>query len=248
MDFDQPLIRQSERLETYAEAVARLETYPCYCTRREIAEAASAPHGDGYRPYPGTCLHLTAARRAELSRSRPPALRVRAAGAESTIEDLWAGQVRGEVDDFVVVRNDGVPAYNLAVVVDDIAMGVDQICRGDDLLSSAPRQAWLTGQLGGTQASYAHLPLVVNRSGARLSKRDGATSLADLAGLGVSADQLRVELALSLGIEPQLAALQPGELVPHFDPAKVPTQPWVAPALGSAQEAVPAVAKSRSIT
>lgn len=149
LDFDGEVVRQSERLDVYRAALAGLDTYDCYCTRKEIAEAASAPHGDGYRPYPGTCLRLSARRRAELAATRPPALRVRADGASSTVHDVLHGEVTGVVDDFVLVRNDGTPAYNLAVVVDDLAMGVDQVVRGDDLLSSAPRQAWLATRLGG---------------------------------------------------------------------------------------------------
>ena len=111
--------------------------------------------------------------RAERRETRPPALRVRAEGAVETVTDGLAGQVTGVVDDFVVVRNDGVPAYNLAVVVDDVAQGVDQVVRGDDLLSSSPRQAWLTRRLGGSVAQYLHVPLVVNADGRRLAKRTG---------------------------------------------------------------------------
>jgi len=194
LDFDGPPVRQSDRLDAYAQALAGLETYPCYCTRKEIAEAASAPHGDGYRPYPGTCLRLSAARRAELAATRPPALH---------------GQISGVVDDFVLFRNDGTPAYNLAVVVDDVAMGIDQVVRGDDLLSSAPRQAWLTEQLGGTPPGYAHVPLAVNAEGRRLAKRDGAVSLSSL--------------ALAEPGEPVTASV----VLDRFDPAALPRDPWV---------------------
>lgn len=138
LDFDGEPVWQSERLASYARAVDRLDSYECFCTRREIAEAASAPHADGYRPYPGTCRDLSEGERAQRRRTRPPAIRVRADGATQTVTDRWAGEVTGVVDDFVVVRNDGVPAYNLAVVVDDVAQGVDQVVRGDDLLSSSP--------------------------------------------------------------------------------------------------------------
>lgn len=228
LDFDGEVVRQSDRLAVYREALAGLETYECYCTRAEIAEAASAPHGDGYRPYPGTCLQLTAQRRAELAATRPPALRVRADGAPSTIFDVLHGEVTGFVDDFVLVRNDGTPAYNLAVVVDDLAMGIDQVVRGDDLLSSAPRQAWLASRLGGTPPVYAHVPLAVNADGRRLAKRDGAVSLAALAALGVTPAQVLTRLASSLGLAEQDEPVTPSVLLSRFDPSKLPGDPWVA--------------------
>lgn len=227
LDFDGEPVWQSRRLPRYAEAVGLLDTYECYCTRREIAEAASAPHADGYRPYPGTCLRLNEAERADRRRVRPPAIRVRAGGATETVTDEWAGAVTGVVDDFVVRRNDGVPAYNLAVVVDDVAQGVDQVVRGDDLLSSSPRQAWLTRQLGGRVPHYAHVPLAVGPTGQRLAKRDGAVTLADLAANGVRADEVLARLGTSL----ELCA--PGEpvtartLLARFDPARLPREPWV---------------------
>lgn len=227
VSFDGPVVWQSQRQQAYLDAVAQLDTYPCYCTRAEIAQAASAPHGDGYRPYPGTCLRLSAARRAELAATRPPALRVRANSATSTVHDVWVGSVTGIVDDFVVVRNDGVIAYNLAVVVDDLAMNIDQVVRGDDLLSSSPRQAWLATQLGGTAPQYAHVPLAVNAEGRRLAKRDGAVTLADLAKAGVQPAQVLSRIAVSL----ELA--EPGEpvsmriLLDRFDPSALPRKPWV---------------------
>lgn len=177
--WDGEVVRQSERLDLYRDAVAMLPTYECFCTRKEIAAAASAPH-DGHRAYPGTCRRLTEAQRSAKRRERPAALRVDSAGATFAVEDENAGRVEGVVDDFVLVRGDGQFAYNLAVVVDDVAMGVTHITRGADLLSSAPRQAWLTRQLGGTPATYAHIGLVVNAEGQRLAKRDGAVTLREL--------------------------------------------------------------------
>lgn len=227
LDFDGEVVRQSERLDAYTAVLADLETYPCYCTRREIAEAASAPHGDGYRPYPGTCLRLSTSRRSEYAATRPPALRVRASGATSTVTDLWAGEVSGVVDDFVLVRNDGVPAYNLAVVVDDLAMGIDQVCRGDDLLSSAPRQAWLARQLGGAAPSYAHVPLAVNNAGRRLAKRDGAVTLADLALRGVTPPMVLSRIAASLGLGRDDEPVTPRLLLSRFEPASLPRNAWV---------------------
>ncbi len=225
--FDGTVVWQSQRLDAYAEALSRLDTYPCYCTRAEIAEAASAPHGDGYRPYPGTCLRLSERRRAELAATRPPALRVRAGSAISSVHDLWAGEVTGVVDDFVVVRNDGVPAYNLAVVVDDLAMDIDQVVRGDDLLSSSPRQAWLARQLGGSAPDYAHVPLAVNADGRRLAKRDGAVTLADLAAVGVSPAEVLSRIAASLALAEPGEPVSLPQLLDRFDPSALPRTPWV---------------------
>ena len=227
LDFDGEVVWQSERLDTYRDALAGLDTYECFCTRREIAEAASAPHGDGFRPYPGTCRELTAARRAELAASRRPALRVRAEGAVSTATDLWAGEVAGSVDDFVLVRNDGVPAYNLAVVVDDLAMDVDQVARGDDLLSSAPRQTWLARRLGGVPPAYAHVPLAVTADGKRLAKRDGAVTLTDLAALGVTPGEVLGRLAVSLGLAEPAEPVTLELLLARFEPSLVSRHPWV---------------------
>ena len=227
LDFDGEVIWQSARVDAYAEAVGRLETYECFCTRREIAEAASAPHGDGYRPYPGTCRALSAAARERLRQTRPPALRVRAAEDSSTVTDLWAGEVTGVVDDFVLVRNDGTYAYNLAVVVDDLAMGIDQVCRGDDLLSSSPRQAWLAQQLGGPAPAYAHVPLAVNASGKRLAERDGAVTLADLAVTGVTPAEALSRIAASLELATPGEPVTPEQLLIRFDPDELPRQPWL---------------------
>jgi len=235
---DGEVVRQSDRLPRYAAALSALETYECYCTRREIAEAASAPHDDGYRPYPGTCRDLSDAERAARRAGRPPALRVRSPGETVTVDDVWHGRVSGVVDDFVVRRNDGGYAYNLAVVVDDIAQGVDQVVRGDDLLSSAPRQAWLTQKLGGAVPLYGHVPLVVGADGRRLAKRDGAITLGDLAGLGWTPAQALTLLGASLGLVTEAEAseealVSPETLLKRFDPGTLPRTPWVLPVLSS---------------
>jgi len=227
LDFDGEVVWQSARLDAYAAAAARLDTYECYCTRKEIADAPSAPHADGYRPYTGACLRLTAARRAELASTRRPALRVRANGERFTVTDSLAGEFTGVVDDFVLVRNDGVPAYNLAVVVDDLAMDVDQVVRGDDLLSSSPRQAWLATMLGGVPPAYAHVPLALNRHGVRLAKRDGAVTLADLGALGMDTDRILALLARSLGLAAPGETVTLAQLLARFDPLRLPREPWV---------------------
>src|SRR5699024_12252474 len=147
--MDGVVVRQSERGQAHAAAVQSLSAqgmvFECYCTRREILEAPSAPHAPP-GAYPGTCRDLSPAQREQRRRRmrelrREPALRLRAGVASWQVHDLWAGEVTAAVDDLVLRRGDGVVAYNLAVVVDDAAAGVDQVVRADDLLSSAPRQA-----------------------------------------------------------------------------------------------------------
>ncbi len=184
LDWDGDVLRQSERLDCYRDAIAMLgeRVYECFCTRREILEATAAPHDDGYRPYPGTCLRLSRAERAQRREQRRPALRVRADGATCTIHDRFAGDVTAVVDDFVLVRGDGEFAYNLASVVDDVSSGVTHVTRGDDLLSSAPRQAWLAQLLGGAAPTYAHVGLVLGRDGRRLAKRNGPANLDEAGG------------------------------------------------------------------
>lgn len=230
LQFDPPELIQSERAAIYADALSKLAplTYECFCTRREIAEASSAPHGAARR-YPGTCRDLTEAERSERRRDRPPALRIRAEAAEVTITDLLHGPVTGQVDDFVIRRNDGVAAYNLAVVVDDLASGVDQVVRGDDLLPAAIDQAWLATHLGGGQPAYAHVPLAVNSAGQRLAKRDGAVTLADLARLGIGPAEVLSQLAASLGLAGPGEPVDLATLLQRFDPAALPRGPWVVP-------------------
>jgi glutamyl-tRNA synthetase len=223
LEWDGAILRQSARLDIYRDAVASLtdagSTYPCFCTRREIQEAPSAPHSPP-GTYPGTCRELPAEEIRARSEERPAALRLRAEVDEWTIQDERHGTVNAPVDDLVLVRNDGVPAYNLTVVLDDAAQGVDQVVRGDDLLTSAPRQAYLASLLGLASPIYIHVPLALNTSGARLAKRDGAVTWTEVAALGV--DPFRL-IADSL----RLAGSTPAELLTSFDPALVPSEPWV---------------------
>ena len=225
LDFDGIPVVQSQRAAAYAAALDCIadRTYECFCTRREIAEAASAPHGSVGR-YPGTCRDLSADQRAERRRIRTPALRLRADGATQTVRDLLHGTVTGQVDDFVVRRNDGVAAYNLAVVVDDVESGIDQVVRGDDLLPSAVNQAHLAGLLGHPAPIYAHVPLAVNAQGRRLAKRDGAVTMSELTALGVRPGEVLRRIASSLGL-PEVDRL--ADLLPHFDPDRLPRTPWL---------------------
>jgi glutamyl-tRNA synthetase len=228
VSWDGGVVRQSEREHLYDRAIAELTaaglTYECFCTRREIQEAPSAPHAP-LGAYPGTCRNLSGAEREAKRAGRPPAVRLRSTVAEVTVQDVLRGSYSGVVDDFVLRRNDGVTAYNLAVVVDDAAQGIDQVVRGDDLLPSTPRQAYLASLLNMPVPEYAHVPLVLNADGARLAKRDGAVTLADLALAGVGADQVRDTLLNSLG----LPAGRLNDVLAAFDPAALPREPWVWP-------------------
>jgi glutamyl-tRNA synthetase len=182
LDWDGPVVRQSERLVLYEEAIAGLDDegllYPCYCTRAEIRASVSALHGiPAADRYSGTCRELTARERAEKEASgSPPALRVRAENIRVSFEDRLLGPYEGEVDDFVVRRNDGAPAYQLAVVVDDAMQDIGEVVRGADLLDSTPRQIQLHRVLGLPSPGYAHVPLVLGPDGRRLAKRHGAAT------------------------------------------------------------------------
>lgn len=254
LDHDGTVVRQSERFDAYHTAIAELVhmdlVYPCYCTRREIAAeiaaSVAAPHAspkvidttghgepglmvpDG--AYPGTCRELTRAERAEREElGRPPALRLRGGGPPVEFHDAVAGPVAGAVDDVVLRRGDGVPAYNLAVVVDDAAQGVTQVVRGDDLLSSTPRQIRLQRLLGLPTPSYLHLPLVLGDDGERVAKRHGAVTLRDLGTHGVGPVEVLRSLAASLELPSAEEAATAGDLLAaldgHFDPARVPKRP-----------------------
>ncbi|MFT4298943.1 MAG: tRNA glutamyl-Q(34) synthetase GluQRS [Aeromicrobium sp.] len=223
LDWDGSVLYQSTRRETYATAIDRLTslglTYECFCTRREILEAPSAPHR-APGAYPGTCRNLSRTERDLRRTERPAAIRLRAEVASWTVNDLLHGEVEADVDDLVLRRGDGTPAYNLTVVLDDAHQGVDQVVRGEDLLSSAPRQAYLAQLLGLPVPAYAHVPLALNAGGQRLAKRDGAVTLRALSERGI--DVLRM-IGDSLGF----AGAAPADWLAEFDPARLPRGPWV---------------------
>ncbi len=240
LDWDGETVRQGARADRYEEVIDALRDdgrlYECFCTRAEIRQAATAPHGPGAEGhYPGTCRRLTAAARADhVAAGRRPALRVRADGASATIEDRLAGPVTAVVDDFVVRRGDGTHAYNLAVVVDDADQGIEEVVRGDDLLDTTPRQAWLAGELGlAGPAAYVHVPLVLGPDGTRLAKRHGAVTLHDRLDAGESAADVLHALAATLGRAakapvPEAAA----DLLDGWDLDALPRKPMPFAALG----------------
>ncbi len=229
LDWDGQPMYQSRRTEAYAEAFHTLErrglVYPCYCTRAERL-AASAPHrSDGAAVYDGRCRCLSPAEREALSRTRRPAWRVQVPEEFITFRDLLQGEYSEDLirdcGDFILRRSDGVYAYQLAVVVDDAAMGVTQVVRGSDLLDSTPRQLWLQEVLGLPHPSYGHVPLLLAPDGRRLAKRDRDLELGQLREM-YTASQLVGRLAFAAGLIPEYAPVTPGELLPLFAWTKVP--------------------------
>jgi glutamyl-tRNA synthetase len=234
---------QSQRAAHYEAALARLAAtgrlFPCRLSRADLARVATAPHGrDGEPPpYPAELRPTDLAPgwyAKHRAQPQPEAsLRFRVDERAVAFEDRLLGSVVERVDelvgDFVVKRRDGLYAYQLAVVVDDLAMGITEVVRGADLLDSTARQIQLIEALGGTAPAYAHLPLVVEADGAKLSKRDASLTLRALRAAGMSPERLVGELAASLGQLDRPEPCRPAELVAGFDLTKVPRVPWRLP-------------------
>ena len=215
---------QSERLHIYRSYLQQLQDagflYPCYCTRAEIAQAASAPQQgaeDGPR-YPGTCRDLTSVQRRRYEASgRRPALRFRVPDERSiTFTDLLIGDytqhVLSVVGDFIVQRSDGIFSYQFAVVVDDALMRINQVVRGVDLLSSTARQILLYEALGFPVPTFAHVPLMLDEQGHRLAKRQQSAGLAPLKEAGKSSRAIIAELATSCGLVDNHGQASPNKL------------------------------------
>ncbi len=234
LDWDGEVVRQSRRGTLYAEALSRLEdegrVFRCFCSRREVREAASAQHGalpEGF--YPGTCGALSEAEsRRRADAGAPFALRLRAERAAVTVTDRLRGARTDRVDDLVLRRRDGAFAYNLAVVVDDAEQGVGEVVRGDDLLPATAGQAHLCDLLGLERPSWAHVPLVLGPDRARLAKRHGAVSLRGLAAeRGWSAARATGWMAASLGMAGAGEEVEPRQLIDRFAPGELPLEPTV---------------------
>ena len=220
---------QSERTALYEQALEKLErmglVYPCYCTRAEL-HAASAPHrSDGQTVYPGTCRHLTAAEREK--KTRAPATRLMVPDETWSFTDGHMGHygenLLHECGDFLLRRSDGMFAYQLAVVVDDAAMGVTEVVRGSDLLSSTPRQLYLYDLLGLKAPEFIHFPLLLAPDGRRLSKRDADAGLDDLR-FKLTAEEILGRLAYLGGFNPTAQPKTAAELLADFDWEKVPKE------------------------
>lgn len=228
IDWDGDPVRQSSRLGRYHAVLATLLAgdlaYPCFCTRAEVLAAATAPHGRGVEaPYPGTCAQLApSAARARVAAGDPHCLRARAGGVTIEFDDLLLGRVEEQVDDFVVRRRDGVPAYNLASPIDEADLSVDEVVRGADLAPTTPRQLWVAQVAGLPVPRFAHLPLVLGPDRSRLAKRHGAAGLAHFDSMGIGPERVRAMLARSLGVAFDEEAPAPADLVARFDRARLP--------------------------
>lgn len=227
---------QSARQALYYHALAVLREkdllYPCYCTRAELQQIASAPHaGEHAHRYPGICAHLSERERRQLEASgRKPAFRFRVPTRPMVFHDLLCGeQVENVVEsagDFVVLRSDGIVAYQLAVVVDDALMGVTQVVRGADLLDSTARQLALFDALGFTRpAEYVHVPLVLDDTGNRMAKREAVAGLPALRARGLTPQEIVGALASSCGIWESGGPAKPADLVAVFNPSRISHDP-----------------------
>lgn len=241
--------RQSERFPQYDVVLGALGAlgvlYPCWCSRKEVAAAARAPHASDEGPvYPGTCRPDGSASLGDLStlperRGRPAAVRIDVARAlarlgQETIDfsDAIAGPQRFDLarsmGDFVVRRRDGVAAYQVACAWDDVAMGCDQVLRGSDLLPSTARQLLILRVLGLPEPRYAHVGLVVAADGSRLAKRDRSTTLRSFREAGRDPSVVRAALAASAGL-PGVGDLE--RLAAAFDLGRLPAGPGTLPSL-----------------
>ena len=199
--------------------------YPCFCTRADL-HAASAPHAsDGTPIYSGACRSLSPGQQRERAKHRAPALRARVPDREMHFIDGLQGpysvELARDCGDPILRRSDGVHAYQLAVVVDDALMGVNQVVRGRDLLSSTPWQLWLQEELGFSHPAYVHVPLLLSGDGKRLSKRDGDMDLGAVRASGVSPQSVVGRLAFFAGLIDRDEPVSPAELIPLFEWGKV---------------------------
>jgi glutamyl-tRNA synthetase len=233
LDWDDGPYRQTNRLALYEAALSRLKerelVYPCTCSRSDVVEAASAPHQEHEGPvYPGTCAQRRADDADKLN--GPFAWRFRV-GASPDFNDLFRGpthiNLRNLGGDFVVWKSSRTPAYHLAVVVDDAAMAITEVVRGDDLVPSTPRQLLLFRALGWREPGFAHVPLVIGPDGRRLAKRHGDTRLASLREAGVAPEALLGLLAWSCGWLAQPKPVTARELLPLFRWESIPREPFV---------------------
>ena len=221
--------RQSGRTLVYEEALRRLDAmgllYPCFCSRAELHDVTRAPHAsDGRLIYGGRCRNLNAQERAELSARRRPSLRLRVPDETVRFVDGLCGpqaqNLREECGDFIVRRSDGAFAYQLAVVVDDIAMGVTQVVRGRDLLDSTPRQLYLYRLLGARPPAYYHVPLLLAPDGRRLSKRERDLDLGALRAR-YGAEEILGRLAFLTGLRETAAPVEARALAETFSWSRV---------------------------
>jgi glutamyl-tRNA synthetase len=235
LDWDDGPFIQSQRIDLYESALTQLRerelVYPCTCSRSDVEQAASAPHAEHEGPlYPGTCAGRQSAE-ADRLQGVPYSWRFRTDSSVCDFLDRFHGRQRIALSsiggDFVVWKSAGTPAYQLAVVLDDAALGITEVVRGDDLLPSTPRQLLLYEALGLTAPDFVHVPLVVGPDGRRLAKRHGDTRLASLRAAGVTAEAVVGLLAWSCGWIDSIRPTTPGELLPRFRLLNIPKHPFM---------------------
>ena len=229
--------RQSERAARYDAAIDRLlaagQAFHCACSRADVVRSASAPHGEDGLRYPGTCRALgpDEARARAAAQGRRTSVRFRGDGQPRPFADRVHGPCDplrdGGVDDFVLRRSDGGAAYQLAVVVDDAAMAITEVVRGDDLLSSTPRQLALYEALALPPPRFAHVPLVLTPEGERLAKRTRPRAVGDLRRGGLVAEVIVGALGASAGLCPPGSAARPEDLLAGFALERLPHGPAV---------------------
>ena len=234
LDWDEGPLYQSTRLEIYEAAARELEesglAFACVCSRKDVESAATAPQGSNQDGpvYPGTCRGLFRDREeARRITGREAALRFRITRETFPFHDLFRGPEPGRLaGDFVIMKRDRLPAYQLAVVVDDAAQGVTEVLRGDDLVPSTPRQLLLYEALGLSPPQFVHVPLMVGTDGRRLAKRHGDTSLAHFRRAGVKPEEILGYLAHSAGIIVERAPVTAEELLDGFRLDALRAEPW----------------------
>ena len=210
LDWDGPVLRQSQRLPVYAEAIEQLRAmgleYPCFCSRADIAAAATAPHGPHGAVYPGNCRHLSPAERRRRMAAEPYAWRLDVAAALARTGPLhWHDAAAGRVEadplaggDIVVGRKEIGVSYHLAVVIDDAAQGITEVVRGADLFAATHVQRLLQALLGLPQPGYFHHRLILGVDGQRLAKRDHSMTIAAMRDAGADPAAIRAQLAAAL--------------------------------------------------
>ena len=245
-DWDEEFV-QSERRAVYSEALERLgdRAYPCVCSRKDVESAQSAPHDGEQLRYPGTCrgrfaswseaysfLNPPLPRSSEPALPRLPCWRFRVNPGETVaFEDVFVGafsqDVAATLGDFPLARDEDGAGYTLACTVDDLAMGVTEVVRGDDLLAVTPAQILVARALGARPPRYLHVPLVVGRDGRRLAKRHGDTRIASYRAEGRSPEEVIGFLAVSCGWAEKGERISLSGLLPRFNLATIPHTPFM---------------------
>lgn len=226
LDWDGDIYYQSENYHCYEKAIEKLQNqsrlYPCFCSRKDIQQAISAPHGQ-LAVYSGACRDLSNEQRIQKSILKTPAIRYRVKDKKITfIDSILGSHTESLVEscgDFVVKRADGLFAYQLAVVIDDIEQGINTVVRGADLLDSTARQIVLFEQFNHALPTYVHVPLLLNDKGTRMAKRDGSDSIAVWQNANKTAQQLLAYLANSVGLLDEVQECSSQELLQSLNVA-----------------------------